>query len=217
MAITTAVSLANAALARIGQTARITSLTATSTAAQACNQFYDTARRGLLEEFRWRFATRRTVLVESVASKRQEWGYVYELPADFLSAQFINAGERDDQVPRDGRISFTLEFEPAAGEGEDDPQDREVLLTDVAPVADAAPELLYTFDQTAVGAWTEAFKSAVAWRLAAEICLPLSVKPDRARLAFDMAQSELNAAIAKHQRGRQADPPPESEFITSRG
>jgi hypothetical protein len=212
MAITSAVHVANAALARIGQSARITSLSATSTAALACNQFYDSARRELLEEYRWRFATKRAALAQLGALSRTEWGYVYALPADFLAAQFINAGVRDEQVPRDDRIPFTTEWDDDAGVA-----GAEVLLTDVAPVADQAPELVYTFDQTVVSSWAESFKNAVAWRLAAEICLPLAVKPDRARLAYDMAQSSLNAAIAQAERGRQADPPPESEFITARG
>lgn len=211
MAITTAVHLANAALARIGQSARITSLSATNTAAQSCSQFYDTVRRECLEEYRWRFATRRAVLVQLEDLSRTEWAYVYELPADFLAGQFINAGARDEQTARDDRIPFTTEWDDDAGA-----DGAEVLLTDVAPATDQAPELVYTFDQDVVATWSEAFKDAVAWRLAAEICLPLSVKPDRARLAFDMAQSSINAAIAKAERGRQTDPPPESEFITSR-
>jgi hypothetical protein len=213
MAITTEVGAANLALGKIGQTQRLTSLSGTTPVVLAVNDAFALARQGLLQEFRWRFATRRAVLAESEATARAEWGYVYELPEDFLEAQFINAGARDDQVPRDNRLSFTLEFEPAAG----DLPDRQVFLTDVAPATDEAPELIYTWDQDDVAQWPPHFLEAFAWRLAGELAVPLAVKVDRAQLAFSMADQRLREAIAKEQRGRQADPPQDSEFITGRG
>jgi hypothetical protein len=61
------------------------------------------------------------------------------------------------------------------------------------------------------------FCDAVAWRLAAEVSLPLKVKADLAQLAFSMARQRLDEAVAVEQRGRESGPPPESDFIRSRG
>lgn len=90
------VDLCNLALAQLGDTANVSSLSpADSAQAVHCARFYPIARDALLELHDWNFATRRAVLtlrggpvgtnLETDASCAQ-WPYTYAAPAGMVSA-----------------------------------------------------------------------------------------------------------------------------------
>lgn len=78
------VSIANLALAHIGDTATVASLDPPEGSAQAehCATFYPVARDALLEMHPWGFATRRIALAGLTAESIPEWNYAYAIPSD---------------------------------------------------------------------------------------------------------------------------------------
>lgn len=214
MAITTnSTGIANLALPRIGLLTPIGSITDTKdAAARACNTFYELVRQQVLRSFWWRWATKRAVLAELSAVSRQGWGYVYNLPADCLHPQYIWSGRREDYNPKGQRVPFDIESDAAASDAS-----KRILLTDMAPVAAEAPRLSYTVDHTSVTQWPAHFVDALAWRLAAEVAVPLSAKADKASLAFQLAAQQLTFAIAVEQQAREAgEQQVESNFTNAR-
>lgn len=79
--MTTAVSICNLALTHLGAEASIVTLSPPdgSVRAQDCATFYPIARRALLEQHEWRFATRHASLA-TLAEENDEWGYAYSMP-----------------------------------------------------------------------------------------------------------------------------------------
>ncbi|WP_332726482.1 hypothetical protein [Pseudomonas sp. ESBL9] len=60
------------------------------------------------------------------------------------------------------------------------------------------------------------FADALAWRLAMELALPLSSKPDLQQFAAQQYRQALTIAEGSAFQESQDDPEPESEFITVR-
>jgi len=209
---TTTVDIANIALGRLGQLEDIAALSDATAGAKACNRYLAIARRAVLARFSWAHATRELVLTELASSTRANWDYVYDLPADFLRALNIDPGDRLARVTRDLRSPFEIGYDVNGTR-----TDKRTLACDVVPEAATAPRLVYVRDDDDPDKWPPHFLDAVAWRLAAEVAMPLSVDAGRARLAFDLAGSALREAAAVEMSGRQEDPPPESELISVRG
>jgi hypothetical protein len=83
------VDIANAALAKLGQT-RISSLDDASTTARAVKARWDMLRDAELRSHPWKFALTRGVLAQITTAP--EWGYAYQyrLPAGFIRLAEIN-------------------------------------------------------------------------------------------------------------------------------
>jgi hypothetical protein len=87
MAASTAV-IANAALAHLGVTGRITTLSSdTTTAGKACRQFYPQARRQTLMAAKWQSQTKQATLtlVETFTATDAEWAFSYRQPEDCVT------------------------------------------------------------------------------------------------------------------------------------
>lgn len=80
------IDICNTALAHLGDTASVTSISPPegSVQAQWCSMFYPLARDALLEMHAWRFATRRATLAE-VGSDWAQWAYAYAMPANVVT------------------------------------------------------------------------------------------------------------------------------------
>lgn len=87
MAASTAV-IANAALAHLGATGRIVTLSSdTTTEGKACRQFYPLARRQALAAAKWQSQTIQSTLtlVETFTATNAEWAFSYRMPEDCIT------------------------------------------------------------------------------------------------------------------------------------
>lgn len=195
------VDICNIALGRIGVKAWIESLNGSSEAARACKVYYGHSRDAVLSAFPWPFATRRATLAAASGVTYSGWSYAYALPSDFLHAQHLWMGSRSPRV--DERAAFALESTTSSGR---------VLISDLEDA-----ELVYTARVEVVTSYPPLFVEALAWKLAADLAMPLSAKRDlaiAARAAYPVA---LNDAAAASLRGEAGEMDPESELISVRG
>jgi len=201
-AVTTEHQVANLALGIIGQRQLLDSLDEPSTEAQMAKAFFASTRDELLQRWGWRFATKRVALALSTET-RDEWGYCYVVPADYLpeAPARLWCGVRE---PGQGQpIPFALES-TAAGDGL-------LLCTDLADA-----QLIYVYRHATVALWPPLFVKAVAAQLAVYLAGALPVKPQlmphfesRALLAFQAAAAASANAVVR-------DEPAESETISVR-
>ena len=87
--------IANMALAHLGNSKQIASLTESSGEARACNQFYEIAKDKVLEDFNWPFARTFVTLglvEENPTGIDDEWGFSYRYPSDCLKVRRLISG-----------------------------------------------------------------------------------------------------------------------------
>lgn len=190
----------NLALLRVGSRAVIQNLEEKTAEAIACKAIFELARDAVLAEVPWSFATRRATLALISGATRDGWQYVYDVPADFLAARYIYAGIRNPAS--DERIPFALE---------DDVNNELVLLTDAEDAV-----LVYTYRCTSPGLWSPLFVDALAWRLASDLALALSVKPQVGLAMAQGYEAALRKAAAADWNQQREDMPPEAEWIRKR-
>lgn len=211
----TAEDICNLALSRVGSTKFIDELEPPEEADQsaesvACAAVYAECRDQLLQMYAWPFAQRRAVLaeVDEEGDRDLEWAYVFALPDDCLQPQYIPTGtSRVDG--REDRTPFVLE----AGEveGEDGEVDSTVLLTDAV-----TPTLVYTARIEGVQLYPPAFVDALAWLIASELTLSLSVQPRLLPLIEAKKDKALQRAAALAVQSEKRDVEPDSIFVRGR-
>ncbi len=194
------ISICNMALARIGVSNFISSLTEASAEARACNLFYESMRDYALRDYQWSFANRRVTLADA-GTAPTNWEYKYGYPSDCLRARAIVvqglATPRNDQ---------RIPFEVANDNGV------RVIYTNQAQA-----ELQYTVRVEDPTLFDPMFVSALAYLLASEIAMPLAVQPkvaEQARGAYTLVSS---AAAAANLSEITEAPIADSEFIAIRG
>lgn len=218
---TTEADICNRALLRIGSTKRIADLDDTSTEGLACNTLYPQVRDEVLAAFPWPFAAKRQTLAPLSGVTRDGWGYAFEVPVDCIAPRYVFAGVRpggtvamayvgqwptapnpdaSQQVPA---VPFAVESDDA-GEGR-------LLLCD-----SAAPQLVYTARITAPPAFPPLFVNTLAWRLAAELALAVSVKPQFEQQCMQRYYAAIAQASAAALRGQQEDAPADAKHIAIR-
>lgn len=219
----TNVQIANMALTRVGNSRFISNLTETSNEAVVINSLFTSMRELVLEKYEWPFATAYAELgllhdreddpSDSPLPWSYDWRFTYTYPVDCISARRLiymsQALDRSTNAYWQGRgdigrvvVPFSLMEDPSNGK---------VLVTDMEHAV-----LQYTARVENPSRFSASFASALAWKLAAEICLPLSANDSlrsRAEQNFvlEVTQSAANAANEEVR-----DPPPESEFIRAR-
>jgi len=195
----TVVSICNMALARIGISTFISSMTEASNEARVCSLFYEEARDFVLRDRPWNFAKKRVVLADAGAPPA-EWGFKYTYPSDCLKTRYIvPAGLRNPR--NDQRVQFEVANENG----------QRVIYTN-----QEAAELVYTYRVTDPTLFDPMFSSVLAYRVASEVAMPLSAKPDLAKAARDAYRAEIEIASGHSMDEQQEGPAPESEFVTVR-
>ncbi len=209
------VSIANLALARLGNSQLITALSDSSNPARLCNRFYSQCRKEVLRAFPWPFAMRSVALAQVAGETFPGWEYLYQYPSGCLSMRYVGdeSGVRVAQTylyRHDWmafgnlvrRYPFTLMNRADGNIG---------VLSDIAGAYG-----FYTVDIVNAGVFPADFESVVAWRLAMEVGGPLQA--DRARIADARAQYALamrEASAAAFNEGTD-DRVPESDSIACR-
>ncbi len=186
----TALALCSRALLKIGAQP-IASLDEGTAEAEVAANLYPATRDALLSLHPWSFATGQASLPRLTATPTADFQYAFQLPAGFL--RVLSAGPPDTSQGLSYRIL----------EGR--------LHTDAEQVI-----LSYIFcpDEAAFPPF---FASALATRLAAEFCIPLTEATARAQMLFAQAEAELRTA--RHADSAQATPRAIRNFplITTRG
>lgn len=190
MAALTKIEICNLALSRVGVKEYISSITEQTAEAEACNLTYDHVLREALAICDWTFARKRGTLIEEAGDPPEEWAFQYQLPADLITARYIDNGLtewRQDQI-----FPFVIE----------NPSGSKSLL--YCQIEDAI--LKYTFDQTDPAHYPSWFSDYAAWELAADIALPITSKDEIWRTALSGAYASKNKAIARNHRSEQKRP-----------
>jgi hypothetical protein len=163
----TAVELCNRALIALGAQP-ISAFDDASVEAEVARHLYPSLRDALLSSHPWRFATKQAGLPRSTQAPAADYGFAFQLPADFLRA--LSAG-----VPERGRgLNYRIS-------GRHVEADTDVLT------------LTYVFRPDESG-FPPFFDLALIARLAAEFCLPLTESTTRAQLLHQLSDAEFRRA-----------------------
>lgn len=190
------VGLCNLALSYLGLSS-IASMTEASAEAVQCNMHYETARDFALRDYPWNFATKRVALAESATvTPPDEWGYAYILPSDCLWARKIVVGTAMPPA------EFVLE---TVGNGK-------VLYTNQQDAV-----LQYTARVSETTLFDPMFVEALAWKLAALICMPLTRDKSIMQMAMNMYVNTIAQAQRADANEGLPETPPDADWIEVRG
>jgi hypothetical protein len=197
---TSAVQIANLALANLGNSNTIESFTEASKEAKLANTWYDHSRLAVLEAMDWNFARKRLPLSQAPTDAPEGvWAYRYDYPADCIAARELEnpSGPTADTVP------FEIELDPDTG--------LKSIVTDLATA-----KLIYTTDVSSVFLFTPYFILALAAFLSINIAFPITgkrtiVKDMAERYTYMISMAEGNNS--NEGVGRK---PREAEWIRAR-
>lgn len=209
------VDVFNFALSRVGIGRKVASPTELSEEAIQCNRWFDHCRDECLRNFPWAFARKATSL-----ALRDEtfpgWSYVYQYPSDCVFALSITT---EDGL-RNPMVWFDLWQERVTNQPPRIPFERalradgqtQVILTDLAEAW-----LLYIARVEVTAVWDVDFVNMLAWRLAAEVALPLKAKADLAQYAANNYEAMRARAAANDFNESYPDAEPDAPSISARG
>lgn len=202
---TSAVSICNLGLSRIGISAAIVALSESSQEAVACNAIYEQVRDQVLRDFPWPFATKYVELglVTAAADEDElpawgnEWAYAYRYPSDCIKLRRLTTGDRTGRT----RVPFKL--------GNDD--SGRLIFTDQADAI-----LLYTKRFTDPAHFDATFASAVAWKMAIELAPPLARSAAERERAINGYNTEIAQARVDALNEEVDDEDAEASWIADR-
>jgi len=157
--------ICNRALSLIGA-ANIATLTEGTREAKQCVIFYDACREDVLREHNWNFAQKRVVL-GLLSETYTGWTYAYQYPSDCLKViRLYDEGGSISAASIDGLIE-EIKFEVSASSD----LNRRVILTDLENA-----ELVYTANVRNESVFDPSFVSALVYKLASELVIPMKGK-----------------------------------------
>jgi ABC-type amino acid transport substrate-binding protein len=191
MAAYSEVEICNLALNEVGRGGQITSLDEQSTSARACKQRYPYSRDAVLRSYDWNFAAKRALCAVVPTSKPPfEYENAYQLPNDCLLVRSIYCGE-DQKYKIEGKLIV-------ANWGEE-------------PVP-----IIYTALIDDPTQFDPLFVSALAARIASDICATITESSARSQALWSVYQAKLQEARKRDAQEGQADVLPIGSWITSR-
>lgn len=178
------VEIANLALAHLGDSATVASLSPPEGSAQAerCARFYPLARDVMQEDFVWSFCIRRKTLALVANWSSGKWAYAYAAPSEMIRPISVSHPDASsDQVDVTGA-------RPGA------PFQLESLDTGAVVILTNQPdaELRYTVKVVDSTKFSAQFVDALSWRLASMLAGPI-LKGDA---GIKMTQSCLQIAMS---------------------
>lgn len=218
----------NLALSHLDLSQRVQSVTEQSPQAGYCRQFYDRARKYILEQCYWSFATtakalpllldQQTISVQS-SIIFPGWRYIYSRPLDCLMAQAVTTLYGLRINPRLGSYFGTYnswsQNRPAWTEMLDQVQTNPGQTIDILTDQSNA-WLVYTVDVTNVGVFSETLVDCIAWQMGTLISGPASANQKAKEMCLKMAPLALSRALAQNLNEQQEDPYPDSPSIQAR-
>lgn len=181
MAISSEVQVYNLALNAVGARSNISSPTEQSREAEVCNLWYSAVRDQVLAAAPWPEATKIAYLpLLAEADDEDAWleteprlgyQYVYAMPSDGLRPRYMSDFTRFLITNYDGQRAIHSNT--------------------------ASAILAYTSRLENIALWDAELQMAIVYGLAANICMPLSGKPTRAKMLAEKANELImNARVA---------------------
>jgi len=211
-----AVEICNLAISHGGAGHTIQALTESSVEARQCNLLYDKARRATLRSHPWNFATKRVTLA-LLTDTYTGWTYAYSYPTDCLNViEILNplaaiysdySLTATDRVRNRYATRNKVEYKVISN---DDKNARVVLCN----LEDA--EMEYTADITDVNMFDPLFVEALAWRLAADLSMPLRGDLQQFDLLERKFFREISKAAAESSNEDQKDPEDRNNYVGAR-
>ena len=179
---------------------QITSIDEVSNEAQACNLYYDQVLEELLTSHPWTFAAKTAELAAHADDPPADWGYRYALPADCLRTRAVTTSSVTSQTDP---IRYMLELNDAGT--------AQTLLCDIDDAW-----LRYTSSDVDEALFSPMFTAALAWRLAMEICIPLTGMTELLSYCQNGFTSSFNRATTINYNQQTTKAPLDSISIRSR-
>lgn len=170
--------LFNQALQRLGDR-RIETDTEETAENEALSAVYDECREEVLATHPWSFARTRVELARIVDTPLTVWTYYYQLPADLIEILQVSDGTDSREYQDDSSIPYVRE--------EDDK-----IAVDAEDVY-----LTYTRDVTDVNLMPVTFRTALSWKLAADVAYRLMESTTKQQWAEGKYLSQLEFAKSK--------------------
>jgi hypothetical protein len=207
------VDICNMALDRIGSTDNIGDLDEESTAAEKCKFWYPICRDQTLRDFPWNFARRSGALAQVTGDAPPGWAFQYRYPSDCLTARQVTdaGGTRLPWCALAPGQSFLQWIPPRIPFDISSDDSGRLILTDMEEAY-----LVHTVRLTNLDIWDETAKSALAWKLANELVVPLSLDAKRKQVAREEYYLDLSRASAHNFNESGQDPVQESSSIQIR-
>lgn len=178
--VTDEVGLYNLALNAIGARSNLSSINERDRGAEVCGLWYPVVRDQVLRAAPWpscKAYARLALFVErsgdwTPGQPEPGYQYAYSLPSNMLYPRYMTNYHR-----------FSL--------GKLAPNKRAIMSNDPEPI------LVYTTRDTAINLWENSLQMAIVYALAANIVMPLTGKPQRARGIMEQANELVAAARAE--------------------
>lgn len=208
-----AVETCNLALSHVGAYG-IQALSDRTKEARECNRLYDPSRRAMLEAHDWSVARKREALALR-SETYSGWDYAYSWPTDCIAPRKIydESGSltgtvydpENDTYYQAGKVKFEVAV--------NDDLNRRIILTDKEDA-----ELIYTADLEDVNLFTSLMVQAHAYRLAADLAIPLRADSKLGQQMLNAFNSLVATAQAVNANAEQKDPKNTiSDFQKARG
>lgn len=188
--MTSQVDIYNMALSHIGISETVQSLEERSKSRVTCSRFWDIARDTLLCEFPWSFATKFQTLA-LIGTPPSNWQFQYQYPTDCLKAMYLVP---DGPTFQPMTIRQRGKYITGFGEG------GQIILSNV-PNAQLA-YLVRVLDE---GRFPPLVVSALAWKLASLIAMPMTAQKALAESAGAAYTQAWQVAGAADQNEAQED------------
>lgn len=195
--MSTEVSICNMALGHIKSKSTIALLTEEGAEARICKLYYAQARDETLEEFNWPFA-KRFALLATVGTVPTGWVYQYAYPTQCLAVRKV--------LPISRKLK-PIPFELAHS----DISDSIVILTD-----EEAAEIEYTKQITNTTLFSALYTSALSYKIASYIAMPLSGKKELRDLALANFEVQISKARASVLNQSEKDEDEDPDWIKAR-
>lgn len=210
---TTDLELVNIALAKLGHTVQVVSLSGDQTPeAKAGRMFIDVDRDRALASLSgpgagWKWAQKRAVLVTLAGQSHERWTYFYTPPADWVPGTgwfyMGHPNPNPDAYPEWEAILT------AAGSGR-------CIACNLPVVGTTDPAFVYTSRVTNVALYPQPFVEFFTWMLAADFVMPL--KRDRKERVEALQEMKLayGEAVRSELSGMQTYQPPPTLSVRAR-
>lgn len=166
--MTSIVSICNLALSRLGTRATIASLDEASTEARVCKANYAQTRDELLRAFDWNFARRVETLALRSESAPSGWSYAYSMPNRCARFRGIWSGPGQTGAPVDWATG---------GISDSGGNDAVAIFTNQSEAEGIYTRIIENSELFSAG-----FVTALSWRLAEAIALPITTRDSIAEL-----------------------------------
>lgn len=196
------IGIINLALSKLGPK-RISSLTEDSVQATAAVAVWEYVVKEVLESRDWRFAKERVALVQNTTAPVSKYTYAYTLPADFL--RLTRDTKADPVVYASGSYSSSFVTGTLEIQGrsygyiiENNSDDILCIFSDYDNTEDDLfiTYIKYETDETK---YTANFASTLSFRLAAEVCVPLTESMKKYDRMMGFYTQALTRATAHNQ------------------